>query len=98
MAIWIRKTHNEKTENYVNLIENDWNLTAQFEALEEWLKIVDGKLDQKAKWIADLGFAPRRNALGGGPVISLDLMQLCIKNNLEIFISEYPDSTKEDMQ
>ncbi|EMJ88682.1 hypothetical protein [Leptospira meyeri] len=98
MPIWIRKTHNEKTENYVNLIENDWNLTAQFEALEEWLKTVDEKLDQKVEWIADLGFAPRTNALGGGPVISLDLMKLCIKNNLEIFISEYPDSTKEDMQ
>lgn len=93
MPIWIRKTYNQKTENYLNLIEENWNLTAQFDVLDEWLKSVDGKLDQNAEWIADLGFTPRTDALGGSPVISLELMKLCIKNKLEIYISEYPDST-----
>lgn len=38
----------------------------------------------------DIGFSPRPDALGGGPVISRKLMQACLKANLELFFSEYP--------
>ncbi|MCW7492544.1 hypothetical protein ND861_09580 [Leptospira sp. 2 VSF19] len=89
MPIWIRKTNKEKTENYHHLMKDDWDLTNNFEAFSDWIQSVDGTLDKKFDWVADISFSPRPNATGGGPVISFDLMKLCIKNNIEIYISEF---------
>ncbi len=89
MPIWIRKTYKEKTENYLHLMKDDWILPNNFDAFSEWLQSVDETLDKNAEWIADIGFMPRESATGGGPIISLDLMKLCIRNNIEIYISEF---------
>lgn len=89
MAIWIRKVTGEKSENYLKLADEDWDLRSQFEVFESWLKSDAGALSSSEGWIADIGFTPREGACGGGPVISLEIMELCLANKITIFLSEY---------
>ena len=76
-------------ENEIKLAPNDWNLMSQFEVFEEWLRSNNGQLVSEEGWVVDIGFSPRENATGGGPVISKEIMKLCLKNNIEIYLSEY---------
>ena len=43
------------------------------------------------KWIADVGFSPRVDACGGGPILKVELMQKCVDLNIEIYLSEYTE-------
>jgi hypothetical protein len=90
MPCVIRKDVGERYENYVELVHDEWKLLPQVDALEEWLRANPNELDPTFRWIADIGFCARSDAAGGGPVISRDLMQMCIAANLDIFLSEYP--------
>ena len=89
MPCWVRKITGQVKENEIKLAPDDWNLMSQYEAFEEWLKSNDGKLESEEGWIVDIGFSPRKNAAGGGPVISKEIMELCLRNNIEIYLSEY---------
>ena len=89
MAIWIRKINPEDKENYLKLAVDDWNLISQFEIFEKWLKTEAANLELGNEWIVDIGFSPREGALGGGPIISKEIMELCLKNNITIYLSEY---------
>ena len=76
-------------ENYLKLGEEDWDLRSLFQRFENWLREVDGTLPEATLWIADIGFMPREAASGGGPIISRRLLSLCLRNNVEIYLSEY---------
>lgn len=77
-------------ENHFEVAGGEWKLAPQIEALAQWLREHPDVLDPSCHWIADVGFCMNADAMGGGPVINRDLMQLCIDANLDIFLSEYP--------
>lgn len=89
MTCWIRKRRGDVGENYVLLGPNEWDLRAQVALLAEWLQEKDGKLVAADGWIADIGFNVRVDASGGGPIITSEIMSLCLRNNVEIYLSEY---------
>ncbi|MEM7020156.1 MAG: hypothetical protein AAF512_22790 [Pseudomonadota bacterium] len=89
MSCWIRKIVDGKAENFALLAADSWDLREQVEFFEKWLRDIDETLEDADSWIADIGFSPRSRATGGGPVVSLELMELCLRNKIEIFLSEY---------
>jgi hypothetical protein len=73
---------------------DEWELPGQIHELEQWLKANHDKIPP-GKYVADIGFQIRREATGGGSVISSEMIQLLAKMGMEIYLSEYgPDSTK----
>jgi hypothetical protein len=90
----IRKLVGERWESTVTISEA-WTLRSQVEALEGWLRGHRGELDPSCQWVADIGFAHRADATGGGPPLTRDLMQMCLEANLEIYLSEYSFDAKE---
>lgn len=86
----IRKLVNDHFENFVALADDVWRLREQVESLEAWLRDNRHQLDATHEWIADIGFCSRKDALGGGPPITRELMEMCLEVNLEIWLSEYP--------
>ena len=89
MPCVIRKTIDGKDEFHAELAPGEWKLEPQVKALEAWLRQHEGRLDPQARWSADIGFGHRREATGGGPVISCELMRLCVGANLDLYLSEY---------
>jgi len=85
----IRKITGDTSENYVRLAEESWNLPELFKSFEIWLNEHANNLPPKHEWIVDIGFSPRENANGGGPILSIELMQKCISFNMTIWLSEY---------
>ena len=90
MPISISKIEGEKRVKVDTLAKNKWELLAQFNVFEEWVKN-EAKNLESGKWIADIGFSPRSDACGGGPIISPEVMQACIDIGLSIYLSEYCD-------
>ena len=90
MPCIIRKRIGDRWENHVELAPQEWSIGPQVDALHVWLRDNLRGLDPMFSWMADIGFCPRSGALGGGPVISKQLMEDCLKANLEIYFSEYP--------
>src|SRR5687768_7658899 len=78
----IRKDIGERYENVVELADDEWRLQPQVEALEYWLRQNPHGLDPTCRWVADIGFCVRSDARGGGPVISRELMRMCIAANV----------------
>ena len=72
-----------------SICKGEWELPAQIEALEAWLNSEGCKL-AKGTYVADLGFLPRSNALGGGAVVSPESMQIMCSVGMSLFLSEYP--------
>lgn len=95
MSCWIRKTVGDQRENVLLLGPEEWDLGSLFELLVGWLSENDGKLEEADSWIADIGFNVRLDASGGGPIISSDVMDLCRRNKVEIYLSEYGLEEKE---
>lgn len=89
MPCIIRQIIADRFDNYVELAGNEWRLREQAEALEAWLRGNRQNLDSNQKWVADIGFCVRKDAMGGGPPITRELMQMCLDTNLEIYLSEY---------
>ena len=90
MPCIIRKWVGDKCENHLTLADDEWKLREQVDALEAWLSTNPGALDPSIEWFADIGFCLRADAMGGGPVISRELMEMCLRANLDIYLSEYP--------
>ncbi len=76
------------------LCDEQWELPAQIEALEQWL-LQDGKELQKGSYVADIGFSPRPGASGGGGVVSLAALQVMVSVGMELALSEYPEFNDE---
>jgi hypothetical protein len=85
MPIKIKKDGNE----IAWLCDEDWELPAQIDALQKWLKRNEAIL-KKGMYTADLGFSPREGAAGGGCLISIDAMRIMVSIGMELWLSEYP--------
>ncbi|MBK9386467.1 MAG: hypothetical protein IPN34_16770 [Planctomycetes bacterium] len=90
MPCIIRRIAGDRYADAIELASGVWTLREQVEALDSWLRSNRGRIDASSKWVADIGFCVRKDAGGGGPVISKDLMTMCLEVNLEIYLSEYP--------
>jgi hypothetical protein len=91
LPVVVRKQDGDKFENLVELAGEEWYLPQQISALEEWLSANEGSLDPTFTWVADVGFVGRPDAGGGGPVLTREFMERCVRVNLEIWLSEYRD-------
>jgi hypothetical protein len=78
-------------ERVVWLCDGNWRLPDQVEALETWLKENSSTLNA-GSYVADIGFSIREEALGGGAVISPELMRTMADLGMSLFLSEYSDS------
>jgi len=87
MPINIYENISKKEVDY--LCENTWNLPEQIFELEKW---VEKNIDNisKSEYVIDIGFNIRKEAKGGGSVISTNLMKKLVEKGFEIYLSEYP--------
>jgi hypothetical protein len=90
MPCVIRHTVDGTNEFHAELMPGEWRLKPQIEALEAWLGEHAEQMDPLSGWSADIGFGHRLDAGGGGALISQDLMRLCLRTKLELYLSEYP--------
>jgi hypothetical protein len=73
------------------LCDENWRLPEQADALEQWLR--ENRFTLKpGDYIADIGFSPREDALGGGAAVSPESMRIMAELGITLFLSEYPTS------
>lgn len=70
------------------MCDDEWELPCQIYELGEWLK-ANQHVIQKGKYVADVGFRIRKDATGGGAVISTEMIQILNDLGMEIYLSEY---------
>ena len=73
------------------LCDEIWDLPTQIDALEKWLD-KKAKEMQPSKYVADIGFDIRKDATGGGGVLSSKSMAIMVKIGMDVYFSEYPAS------
>jgi len=79
----------QKNKKIAWLCDQNWRLPDQVEALTVWL--AENRTSLKpGDYVADLGFEPRRAALGGGAVLSPEAMRTMADLGITLFLSEYP--------
>jgi hypothetical protein len=81
----------QKNETIARLCDGNWRLPDQAGALEAWLAKNRATL-QSGRYVADIGFTPRRDALGGGAAFSPETMRTMADLGIALFLSEYPAS------
>lgn len=86
--------YKDNFERFDYLCEDIWDLPNQIDSLEKWL-ITKGNLLPKGAYIADIGFDVRKDAAGGGAVLSAKSMKIMGNIGMDIYFSEYPDSIEE---
>lgn len=79
------------------LCAHNWRLPDQVEALEHWL-IEQQTQIPKGDYVADIGFRPREEALGGGGALSPESMRIMSDVGMWLFLSEYPSGEASDTQ
>lgn len=84
-----RRNEDGNSSQVAWLCDNEWEMPAQLNALEQWLVQNRGKLEE-GEYVADLGFSPRPGASGGGGVVSRQMMEAMLAMGVELFLSEYP--------
>jgi hypothetical protein len=70
------------------LCKEDWTLPGQVSELEQWINMNASKFNGK-EIVADIGFSVRKDASGGGAVLSPELMHKLSKSNVWVYLSEY---------
>jgi hypothetical protein len=88
MPICIYNEESDDRDKIGKLCDDEWELPGQIYELEEWLK-VNQKLLPKGRYVADVGFRLRKDATGGGAVISTEMIQMLNNLGMEIYLSEY---------
>ncbi len=84
----------QKNQHIAWLCDDNWRLPDQVEALEAWL--AENRAGLKPEdYVADIGFTPREDALGGGAAISPNMMRTMADLGISLFLSEYPPSSDE---
>jgi hypothetical protein len=83
----------DRTKEIAWLCGDEWALPAQVAALEKWLK--RKRTLKPADYYADLGFMARRDAGGGGSVLTPAMMQKMVDLGITLYLSEYPGFAKE---
>lgn len=81
----------ENYERIEYLCEGIWDLPDQIDSLEKWLK-TKGLLLPKGSYVADIGFDIRKDAAGGGAVLSSGSMKIMGDIGMDVYFSEYPES------
>ncbi|HUW06343.1 MAG TPA: hypothetical protein VMW01_08770 [Williamwhitmania sp.] len=84
----------ETAESIAWLCNDYWDLPTQIDELEEWLKTKCKNL-KADKYIIDIAFDIRPNATGGGSAISSESMKIMAENNMDLFLSEYPNQIED---
>ncbi|AHM59331.1 hypothetical protein D770_05320 [Flammeovirgaceae bacterium 311] len=88
--------YNEVSDEKIALLGRDlWDLPSQIHELEIWL-LDRGKALPKGSYVADIGFDIRKDANGGGGVITAKMMRIMVKIGMDVYLSEYP--TMNDKQ
>jgi hypothetical protein len=77
------------------LCDEVWDLPNQIDTLEKWLKTKEVLLP-KSSYVADIGFDIRKDAKGGGAVINSESMKIMSDIGMDIFLSEYPNTNKNE--
>ena len=72
----------------MSLCAKSWDLPKQVAALEAWLKKNKRKM-KKGPYVADIGFAVRKDAGGGGAVLPPAMMRAMADLGISLFLSEY---------
>lgn len=85
------KCSNDLGSPQLGLCPDSWDLAEQVEEFRSWLNANSTffHLPSNCSWIVDFGFAPRESACGGGPVVDIALMQLCVDCRIDLAFSEY---------
>ncbi len=94
MSIWISKLENGTRTGIINIGKDIDELPELFTLFKDWLLNDSKDIDNNFEWIADIGFSQREGASGGGPMITTDIMKICIDKNISIYLSEY--DTREE--
>lgn len=88
MPINIYRDDTAEHDQIAWLCEGDWDLSNQVEVLTLWLEENSDGLPV-GSYIADIGFCWRRDASGGGAVLSPKAMKRMSDVDMYIFLSEY---------
>ncbi len=80
----------QKGKSLGGICKGEWEMPKQVEALEVWLKEKGQKLPP-GDYLADIGFSPRKGALGGGAVLTPEAMAIMSSIGMTLFLSEYPN-------
>ncbi|NDV69597.1 hypothetical protein [Dysgonomonas sp. 25] len=75
------------------LCEDIWDLPNQIDSLEKWLQ-TKGVILPKGSYVADIGFDIRKDATGGGAVLSSESMKIMGDIGMDVYFSEYPESSE----
>lgn len=70
------------------ICDGEWKLPDQIKALLAWAEENKGTL-KKGKKSADLGFAIRNDAAGGGAVLTAEKMKMLSDLDIDLYLSEY---------
>ena len=78
----------QENNKIARLCDENWRLPDQVEALTVWL--AENRTSLKpGDYVADIGFEPREDALGGGAVLSPAAMRTMSDLGITLFLSEY---------
>jgi hypothetical protein len=89
MPITIYRREGKENVRIAWLCDDTWEMPQQVAALEKWLVENRGALS-KGSYVADIGYAPREGALGGGAAVTVAAMEAMVAIGMELFLSEYP--------
>ncbi|RSM97469.1 hypothetical protein DMH25_30670 [Streptomyces sp. WAC 01325] len=71
------------------LSDGIWSLPHQVDELEIWLTDNQDTL-KPDRYVADIGFSSRNDAMGGGGVVTPDMMRIMADLGISLHLSEYP--------
>jgi hypothetical protein len=73
------------------LCDDDWELPSQLVALVAWLHERAPRIPP-GRYVADVGFAPRPGAAGGGTALKPETLKLLGDLGMSLRLSEYPEA------
>jgi hypothetical protein len=95
MPINIYRDDTSEQDQIACLCDGNWDLASQVAALSLWLE-ENGKTLLPGSYIADIGFCWRREASGGGAVLSPKAMKIMSDIEMHVFLSEYSGFSDAD--
>ena len=84
-----RVASGERGEPIAWIGDDEWELPALLEVLENWVRTEAVELE-RGVYTADIGFSPREGACGGGGVIAPATLLCLAEHGVELWFSEYP--------
>ena len=87
----------QNLEEVAWLADEDWKLPSQINELEKWLIQNENNIPS-GHFVADVGFDIRKDASGGGAVLSIKAMSIMVNSEIALYLSEYPGSDSEILE